>query len=86
MTTPSGYISRSGEFYECPQDCETWQGHILLAKKLKHSEDYLLNNMLWVKLSIALYNDYIFFGRKLTPEQVSKLRELGIEPNEDDLA
>ncbi len=81
----AGYISRTGEFFECPTDCEPWQGHLLLCEQLRHCEDFLLDCWHWVKLSFALYNDYIFHGKSLSFEQAQKLRELGIEPDPWDL-
>ena len=81
----AGYISRSGVFYECPHDCASWEGHILLCQQLRHSEDFLLNCWHWVKLTFALGGEYIFSGVRLSPEQVLKMRELGIEPDEWDL-
>lgn len=81
----AGYISRTGEFFECPHGCASWEGHLLLCERLRHSEDYLLDCWHWVKLTFVLEGRYIFHGKSLSLEQVSKMRELGIEPDPWDL-
>lgn len=85
----AGYISPTGEFFQCSEDCESYEGHRLLEKQLHHSEDYLMSVMGYVKLSKALYREYLFRGAActhycLTPEQVQRLEELGYEVDEYD--
>lgn len=85
----AGYISPTGEFFDCPKDYESYEGHNLLEKQLGHSEFYLVDVLGYVKLSKVLRGEYIFHGAAcnhycLTPEQISRLEELGYEVDEDD--
>ena len=84
----NGYISPIGEYIDCDKyfethDCPMGLIHFEWCMQHNVDEDDLLNDG-YVKLTNCL-RPYIFMGRHLTPEQVCKLREFEIEPDEFDL-
>lgn len=83
----NGYITPTGELI----DVEKWRdengywGSAHYAYCYAHNtDDEVLLNQGYVKLTECV-KPYIFYGRHLTPEQVAKLRELNVSPEEDDL-
>lgn len=83
----TGYITPTGELIDvekCRNENGYW-GSAHFAYCYAHNiDDEDLLNQGYVKLTECV-KPYIFYGRHLTPEQVAKLRELNILPEEDDL-
>ena len=84
MNRFEGYITTEGQFIDVKDYKDTVSNHRAYCKEHNIKEYTLLNEYLWVKLTLAI-DHYIFQGRYLTPEQIRTLRELGYEPDEYDI-
>ena len=82
-----GYITREGRFIDVSniQRKRECSNHLEWCRIHKVHEDELLNERFWVKLSMVIPMNYIFYGRHLTVEQANTLRKIGIDPYDEDL-
>lgn len=80
-----GYLTREGKFI----DCSLIQGpikHESMCRSMGMSEEYLMEFVGWVKLTLCLPNEYLFMSpRGLSQKQIDWLSKNGYEIEEMDL-
>lgn len=80
-----GYVDRYGTFFDCSEERLPFQ-HDRLCDKLGESEDYLMEQLGWIKLTTVLPNDYIYMcAKSMSDAQVRWLSEHGYEVHDEDV-
>lgn len=83
----SGYITPTGEYIDVQKWSEGngfWgSAHFAYCYENNVDDEDLLNQG-YVEITDCV-RPYIFYGRHLSPEQVQKIRELNIEPEDEDI-
>ena len=79
-----GYVNRYGEFFDCSKERTPFQ-HDRFCDKLGITEDELMNDLGWVKLTSALPHDYIYMcAKSISDAQINWLVSHGYEIHKED--
>lgn len=80
-----GYVDRHGAFFDCSNERLPFQ-HDRLCDRLGATEDELMNDFGWIKLTSVLPHDYIYTCAKpMSDAQVKWLTDYGYEVHDEDI-